>query len=168
MRVDDFSVMIFRLPMTPGTTLVLDSRVQILRVFPHHHRIHVGMHGGIAGIERGRCTAPFNPLAGAFHGRFPGHSQLFLIRFTDGHLIEAAERVGKVITEMMSFDNMLHKDDPEQVRGRQIADRKAFPGEGQWIFPGACLSGRQGRQATARAILAMHGRCGAANPKVIH
>ena len=70
MRVDDFSVMIFRFPMTPGTTLVLDSRVQVLRVFPHHHRIHVGMHGGTAGIERGRCTPPSTPLQGLFMGDF--------------------------------------------------------------------------------------------------
>ena len=71
MRVDDFSVMIFRFPMTPGTTLVLDSRVQVLGVFPHHHRIHVGMHGGTAGIERGRCTTPpSTPLQGLFMGDF--------------------------------------------------------------------------------------------------
>ena len=59
-----------------------------------------------------------NTLTGDhFTPDFPSYSELFLVRFADSHIVEAAERVGRIIAEMMSFDHMCTRAARMQVRG---------------------------------------------------
>ena len=59
---------------------------------------------------------------------FPSYAELFLVRFADSHIVEVAEKVGKIIAEMMSFDHTLYKGGPDAGEGvrRPIADPKGI------------------------------------------
>ena len=40
-----------------------------------------------------------------------------MVRFADSHIVEAAEKVGKIIAKMMSFDHTLYKGGPDAGEG---------------------------------------------------